>query len=222
VRDRGPGSAPGHRARAGQEGSLTGVRFVGSYPTADFQLDPVLPEIAVIGRSNVGKSSLINALTGRRALARTSQTPGKTRLCNVFAANRRYYLVDLPGYGWARASRAERAGLARLLRAYVTDRGPLTGVVWLLDIRHPPSPDDARMGQLLGHRAVPVLAAITKADKVARGRRADRARAILAALALGDDQCVITSVRTREGIGDLRESIEALVSGGMSGRGGSG
>jgi GTP-binding protein len=172
----------------------------------------------VIGRSNVGKSSLINAVTGRRALARTSQTPGKTRLCNVFAADERYYLVDLPGYGWARASRGERAGFARLLREYLTAREALAGVVWLLDIRHPPSRDDRTMGALLGDRGVAVLAAITKADKVSRARRAERAREILADLDLGDDQCVITSARSREGIADLRESIEGLVTGGPGGR----
>jgi GTP-binding protein len=174
----------------------------------------------VVGRSNVGKSSIINALTGRRALARTSQTPGKTRLCNVFAAEGRYYLVDLPGYGWARVSRSERAGLARLIRDYVGGRERLAGVVWLLDIRHPPSRDDREMGQLLGGRGVPVMAAITKADKLPRGRRAAQVRAILADLDLGEDQCVITSARTKEGIGDLRESIELLVSGGSGGTGG--
>lgn len=171
----------------------------------------------MIGRSNVGKSSLINALTSRRALARTSQTPGKTRLCNVFAADTRYYLVDLPGYGWARASRTERAGFARLLHGYLTGRPTLAGVVWLLDMRHPPSGDDRAMGDLLGGVAVPVLAAITKADKVPRGRRAEQVRAILAGLDLGDDQCIITSARTNEGIGDLRDSIEALVEGGTRG-----
>jgi len=171
----------------------------------------------VIGRSNVGKSSLINAVTGRKAIARTSRTPGLTRLCNVFAADTRYYLVDLPGYGWARASRTERAGFARLLQGYLTGRPTLAGVVWLLDIRHPPSRDDLAMGQLLGGVAVPVLAAITKADKVPRGRRAEQVRAICAGLDLGDDQCIITSAHTKEGIGDLRDSIESLVEGGRRG-----
>jgi GTP-binding protein len=173
----------------------------------------------VVGRSNVGKSSLINAVTGRRALARTSQTPGKTRLCNVFAVDARYYLVDLPGYGWARASRADRAGYARLLRAYVGERRALAGIVWLLDLRHPPSPDDRAMGGLLGARRVPVLAALTKADAVPRGRRPARVRDILRELELGEDQCLVTSARTKEGIEDLRQSIDGLV-GGTGGKGG--
>jgi GTP-binding protein len=171
----------------------------------------------VVGRSNVGKSSLINAVTGRRALARTSRTPGKTRLCNVFAVDARYYLVDLPGYGWARASREERAGFARLLRAYVSGRQDLAGIVWLLDIRREPSPDDVAMGGVLGERGVPVLAALTKADAVARQRRPEHVRAILDQLDLGEDQCLLTSARTKEGIGDLRESIDALVQGGRGG-----
>jgi GTP-binding protein len=213
MRHGGTAAAPGHRAGAGQEGSLSGARFVGSYPTADFRLDPVLPEIAVVGRSNVGKSSLINAVTGRRALARTSRTPGKTRLCNVFAVDARYYLVDLPGYGWARASRAARAGFVRLLRAYVSERRDLAGIVWLLDIRHKPSRDDVAMGGLLGERGVPVLAALTKADAVARQRRPEHVRAILGELDLGEDQCLITSARTNEGIEDLRQSIDTLAGG---------
>lgn len=167
----------------------------------------------MVGRSNVGKSSLINAVTGRRALARTSRTPGKTRLCNVFAVDARYYLVDLPGYGWARASRAARAGFVRLLRAYVSERRDLAGIVWLLDIRHKPSRDDVAMGGLLGERGVPVLAALTKADAVARQRRPEHVRAILGELDLGEDQCLITSARTNEGIEDLRQSIDTLAGG---------
>lgn len=174
----------------------------------------------MIGRSNVGKSSLINALTGRRAVARTSQTPGKTRLCNVFAVGTRYYLVDLPGYGYARASREARAGFARLIRTYLSGRETLAGVVWLLDIRHPPSQDDVAMGDLLGERGVPVLAAVTKADKVTRGRRGPRIRAILDALDLGEDQSVVTSARTKEGIPELRQAVDGLIGGrnGQDGR----
>jgi GTP-binding protein len=181
---------------------------------ADFRLTPPLPEIAVIGRSNVGNSTLINALVGRRSLARTSRVPGKTRLCNVFAVGERFYLVDLPGYGYARASRAARAGFQRLARDCLAARGTLTGVLWLLDIRHPPSRDDHVVAALLGDRGLPVLAAVTKADKIPRGRRAAHVRAILTALELGEDQCVITSAHTHEGIADLRDAVDGLVGGG--------
>jgi GTP-binding protein len=211
MRDRGAGAAAGHGARAGQEGSLTHTRFVGSFPAADFRLTPPLPEIAVIGRSNVGKSTLINALVGSRGLARTSRTPGKTRLCNVFAVDERFYLVDLPGYGYATASRQHRAGFRRLVHGCLAGRDTLTGVLWLLDIRHPPSRDDHAMAALLGERGLPVLAAVTKADKIPRGQRRAHVDAILGALELGEDQCVITSAQTGDGIADLRESVDGLV-----------
>jgi GTP-binding protein len=165
----------------------------------------------VIGRSNVGKSTLINVLVGHKSLARTSRTPGKTRLCNVFAVEERFYLVDLPGYGYARASRQERRGFQRLVRDCLVARDTLTGVLWLLDMRHPPSRDDHAMAVLLGDRGLPVLAAVTKADKILRGRRAAHVGAILGALELGEDQCVITSAQTKEGIAELREAVDGLV-----------
>ena len=194
---------------------MSAVTFVGSYPTIDFRLDPVRPEICVLGRSNVGKSSLINAFAGRRALARTSRTPGKTRLCTVFDAGT-FYLVDLPGYGYARVGRAERTGLGRLIRAYVTQRDALAGAVWLLDGRRDPSANDREIADLLDGRSLPVLVAITKADKLGRGRRKERTEAILAAVGVPEDQCVVTSARTGEGIADLRDSIAAFVGDGTT------
>ncbi len=188
---------------------MIAVSFVGSYPTVDFRLEPARPEICVLGRSNVGKSSLINAFAGRKALARTSRTPGKTRLCNVFDAGV-FYLVDLPGYGYARIGREERRGLQRLIRDYVAERETLVGAVWLLDVRRDPSAHDLEIVELLDRRALPVLVAITKADKLGRGRRKQRTEAILAAVGLPEDQCVVTSARTGEGIDDLRDSIFAF------------
>src|SRR5437667_10930818 len=137
--------------------------FIGSFPRADVLLDPPLPEVAFIGRSNVGKSSLLNALVGRR-IAKISGTPGKTRALNVFLipnlrteqvagskllrAPCSLYFLDLPGYGYARAGKEQRAGFRRLLR-YALERERLRGVVWLLDIRHAPSVDHRAMQDAL-------------------------------------------------------------------------
>jgi GTP-binding protein len=213
VHHRAPCPAGGHGAGAGQEGGLIDITFVGSFPSADFRLDPARPEICFLGRSNVGKSSLINAFAGRRGLARTSRIPGKTRLCNVFDVDGGFYLVDLPGYGFAKAARDTRRGLAALVREYLERRETVAGVVWLLDVRREPSPDDLAVAALLEQRGLPLLVAVTKADKFGRGRRLERTREILEAVGVPEDQCVVTSVLTRDGIEDLRESVLAFVSG---------
>jgi GTP-binding protein len=160
----------------------------------------------------VGKSSLLNALAGRRSLARTSRTPGKTRAVNVFTLDDRAYFVDLPGYGYARAPRTVRHALSRLIRAYFQTRKP-AGVVWLLDLRRDPSPEDLAMGTLLAQRSLAVLLALTKADKIPRGRRPQRVEAILRALGMTDTAApvVLTSARTGEGIPALRAAIERLL-----------
>jgi GTP-binding protein len=204
---RRPDAAARHRASAAKERSLTGSSFVGSFPRADAALPLPLPEIAFLGRSNVGKSSLLNALVGRR-IAKVSGTPGKTRMLNVYAVGP-CYLLDLPGYGYARASQAERAGFRRLVR-HVLERPRLTGVVWLLDLRREPSPEDLAMQDLFARAGTPVLAALTKSDKLRRGERLTRAAALEAVLGVAADQVVTTSARTGEGLADLREAVAAL------------
>ena len=171
----------------------------------------MLPELAVIGRSNVGKSSLINAFLGRRALARTSQSPGKTQACNVYDVDGRFYLLDLPGYGYAKVSKAQRAAYRRLLDGIVATRPRLAGALWLVDVRHPPSRDDHAMQATLAAAGTPILLVITKADKVARGKRREYVRSILEALDTEESQCLVTSTRTGEGIEDLRDSVHALL-----------
>jgi len=186
------------------------IHFIGSYPDPAVPLDPPLPEIAFVGRSNVGKSRLLNALTGRRDLARVSATPGKTQLLNVFRLPG-FYLVDLPGYGWARAGKKDRAAFRRLLEGYLTTRDRIAGVVWLLDIRHPPSADDLDMQELLARTRRPCLAVLTKGDKLPPMRRDREHMARAAELGLAADDLLVTSSAKSQGISDLGQSILAAV-----------
>jgi GTP-binding protein len=191
---------------------LNGAKFVGSYPDPLVQLEPPLPEVAFIGRSNVGKSSLLNALVGQPGLARVSGTPGKTTMLNVFRLPD-FYLVDLPGYGFARAGKAARAGYRSLVTRYLEERTRLSGVVWLLDLRHQPSKDDLAIQRLLIESGRPVLAALTKSDKLTRSAGLARAREITAALGLRENQVQPVSSRSRVGLAELGESILATVGG---------
>jgi len=187
------------------------IEFVGSFPDPMVRLQPVLPEIALIGRSNVGKSSLLNGLVGR-PIARVSGTPGKTTLLNAYRFPS-FYLVDLPGYGFARTGKAARAGYRSLITRYLRERPTLAGVVWLLDIRHPPSKDDREFQQLLAESERPVLAALTKADKLPRGQRAERVRALARDLGLPDDQIQPTSSVSGEGMAELAAALLHLTDG---------
>jgi GTP-binding protein len=189
-----------------------GVQFVGSFPDPLVRLEPALPEVALIGRSNVGKSSLFNALVGRPGLARVSATPGKTTLLNVFRLPG-FYLVDLPGYGFARAGKTARVGFRRLVTRYLKERPKLAGVVWVLDLRHQPSTDDLEIQKLLIESERPVLAALTKSDKLTRSAGQARAREVAAALGLQENQVQLVSSRSRAGIAELGGSILATVGG---------
>jgi len=148
---------------------------------------------------------------GRR-IAKISGTPGKTRALNVFLIDDSYYFLDLPGYGYARAGKAQRAAFRGLLK-HALLRQRLAGVVWLLDIRHPPSHDDRAMQDVLVEGETHVLAALTKGDKLSTAERHAREQELRADLELPEDQVVVTSAKTGEGIADLKEAIAGLISG---------
>lgn len=141
-----------------------------------------LPQIAVAGKSNVGKSSLINRLCNRNKLARTSSTPGKTRLINVFLLNRAFHLIDLPGYGFAKVDKQEKARWGRMMQDYFETADELRHVFCLVDIRHEPTEDDKQMNTFLRQMGIPFTVIATKADKISRGARQKQLAPICRAL----------------------------------------
>jgi len=162
-----------------------------------------LPEIALIGRSNVGKSSLVNAMLGRRSLARISSSPGKTRLMNFYLINQEFYLVDVPGYGYAKFAQTERLELRKYLEVYLAKRNQLQLVVQLVDFRHPPSREDIIMHVLVRNSGVALKVVATKADKVARSQHQAHEKMLLEALRLHPGELIVTSASGKSGIDEL-------------------
>ncbi len=170
------------------------------------------PEIAFVGRSNVGKSSAINALLGHKGIARVSSTPGKTRLINFFKINRSFYFVDLPGYGYARVPKAIKASWVSFLEHYLMNRKQLRGVVLLLDARHPPTDLDLQMKVWLEHIEIPLLVVMTKADKIPLGDWKKVLESHVIGLGLSPTHTVLPfSARTRAGKESLWRSIESFL-----------
>lgn len=172
-----------------------------------------LPEVAFVGRSNVGKSSLLNALTGRKTLARVSQTPGATRQINFFDLAGRLMLADLPGYGFAKVSKAEAAAWQEMIFAYLRGRAPLRRALVLIDARRGPKESDRQVLALLNRAAVSTLLVATKLDEVPAPERPE-ALAMVAAEArrhtVALEQVIATSSQTGDGIPALREHLYAL------------
>jgi GTP-binding protein len=170
-----------------------------------------LPEIAFAGRSNVGKSSLINRLLRRSKAARVSNTPGRTREINFFRINDQFLLVDLPGYGYAKVSKDKKAEWKPMIEGYLRRTQNLRGIVQLLDIRHDPTKDDIQMLDFLAEVGVPTMIAMTKTDKLTKSRAAERIAAIVASLGLDEDQVIPFSSVTGEGRDELAEAVMSLV-----------
>ena len=172
-----------------------------------------LPEYAFIGRSNVGKSSLINMLTGRKGLAMTSQKPGKTQLINHFIINKEWHLVDLPGYGYARLSKDGRDGLRRMIEDYVLERRELVCLFVLLDARLEPQKIDLEFIEWLGEESVPFALVFTKADKLSKGKLSANISAYKDRLLEAWEELpplFITSSEERTGREELLDYIEGI------------
>jgi GTP-binding protein len=168
------------------------------------------PQVAFAGRSNVGKSSLINAILNRKGLVKTSATPGKTQLVNFFLINGRFYLVDLPGYGYAKAPRAVTDAWAPMIEGYLKGAPQLRAVVVLLDIRREPDERDRRLMEWLRHYGIPALFVLTKADKVNRQEAANARRDIAAAFGLALPP-LLTSSQSGQGIAELRAAVSHAI-----------
>jgi len=167
-------------------------------------------EIAIVGKSNVGKSTLINTLCNNKKLAKTSQSPGKTRLLNFFVINKSFYLVDLPGYGYAKASKATQESWGQLVETYLNS-GRVTHMLILLDIRHEPTAQDRQLFQWLLHAGIPFTIVATKADKLARSKQ-QKAASTAAKLLGAPPAAFLYSSRENIGNTELLEHIGRIVS----------
>ena len=189
------------------------VEFLGGMAVAGGWRPPVeLPEVAFIGRSNVGKSSMLNLLVRRKSFARVSNTPGRTQEVNFFGINGEFILVDLPGYGYAKVSKTKRHSWQPLIDAYLRMTSELRGIALLLDVRREPNEEDLAMLDYLAALGIPTLVVITKVDKLNARDRRERLAAIMQATGIDEDQMVACSAHTHEGRDELAEAVASLVS----------
>ncbi|MEO5566982.1 MAG: ribosome biogenesis GTP-binding protein YihA/YsxC [Gemmatimonadaceae bacterium] len=188
------------------------LEFLGGQATPHgWRPETAIPEIAFAGRSNVGKSSLINTLLRRSKAARVSNTPGRTREINFFKINEQFVLVDLPGYGYARISKDRKSEWRPMIEGYLRKSPNLRGIVQLLDVRHDPTKDDLQMLDFLSQVSVPTMIVMTKTDKLSKKEAATRITAITASLGLEDDQVIPFSSVTGAGRDELAEALMSLV-----------
>lgn len=188
------------------------AEFVGVFVDMKELPSDQLPEIAIVGRSNVGKSSLINRLANRKNLAKSSSTPGKTRTINYYCFNRSWYLVDLPGYGYAKVSQTEKARWGKMIENFLAKRQPLRGVILLVDIRHAPSQEDRMMKDWLEHHQIPYMVVATKADKLSRSAQQKNLTMLRKELQLPLDQLPLAfSSASGEGMEELLQALDEIL-----------
>jgi len=170
-----------------------------------------LPEVAFAGRSNVGKSALINCLVQRRKLVKTSRTPGRTQLINFFKINDSFLFVDLPGYGYAKAPKDLRATWGPMVETYLDCRKDLRGIVQIMDLRHPPTPDDMGLWEWFKEKKMPAIPVLTKADKMSRAKWGPLVQSAGRILGISAADFVVFSAQTRHGRDELLARIRGLV-----------
>src|SRR5690606_36891380 len=188
------------------------LRFLGGMASAGgWRPETTLPEVAFVGRSNVGKSSLLNRLVRRKSLARVSRTPGRTREINFFSVNDTFVLADLPGYGYARVSKTQQQEWRPLVERYLTQTTQLRGVVQLLDVRREPTADDLSMLEFLADHGMPVLIVVTKTDKLAATRVQPELDRIAANLGIDPAQVLGFSSVTGSGRNELAAALVEIV-----------
>lgn len=191
---------------------IRSLKFLGGMAGVDgWRPEVMLPEVAFAGRSNVGKSSLINKLVRRKKLARVSKTPGRTREINFFDVNGEFVLADLPGYGYARVSKERKAAWRPLIEGYLRRSSALRGVVLLLDARRAPTEDDLHMLEFLAQVGTPTIVVATKTDKLARAERKTRIEQLAKEAGVDLDQVIPFSAVNGEGRDELAEAIASLV-----------
>ncbi|PDM41518.1 MULTISPECIES: ribosome biogenesis GTP-binding protein YihA/YsxC [unclassified Geobacillus] len=174
--------------------------------------DGALPEFALAGRSNVGKSSFINKMINRKNLARTSSKPGKTQTLNFYLINESLYFVDVPGYGFARVSKKEREAWGKMMETYFTTREQLRAVVLIVDLRHPPTKDDVMMYEFLKHYQIPTIIIATKADKVPKGKWQKHLKVVRETLnIIEDDKLILFSAETGQGKEEAWAALERFL-----------
>jgi len=175
------------------------------YPESD------LPEIAFAGRSNVGKSSLINTLLNRKRLVKTSSTPGRTQLINFFNINDSFSFVDLPGYGYAKVPTNIRKKWGPMIETYLSTRNNLKGVVAITDIRRNPGQEEFDLFDWLAHYNIPTIHVLTKTDKLSKTKQADRHKSIAEAMSKNKENQILFSAKSRQGKKDLWDAVEQLI-----------
>ena len=171
----------------------------------------VLPEIAFAGRSNVGKSSLINTLVNRKRLVKTSSTPGRTQLINFFNINEKFSFVDIPGYGYAKVPAAVKKKWGPMIETYITTRKTLKGVVLIMDLRRTPGPEEMNMLDWLNHYGIPSVPVLTKSDKLSKTRQQKQLKEISNTLSADKDNFILFSAKSRQGKDEVWDAVKKLI-----------